>query len=153
VFCITLAGCLPSAADTASLEDMRRWIGKYPFDEVEGQTFWQRLSQFVQNKKLPEGLTAERLVDVSVLGVSVPVQERNGVLYVAGCKAHACGSQTTSFFVDLEKKVLYACLRSEERAEDIWLSTEGAWEKLGREGCEETEPFRLLDKRLAGQAK
>jgi hypothetical protein len=107
---IASTACLfsdPAARAGDSPGDLKAFIGKYPFDRVNGHS----LLQVPELRSRLQALLGRAGVnDIERLSVSVPVEEHGGWLIAHGCRPHDCGEEQWTVAVNLSDYSVRACL-------------------------------------------
>lgn len=120
---IVLAAASVTAATAADLSALSAWKGKYPWDKVGGQAFFevpalkQAIAEAVGNGTIVAGM--ERLLDGGPAG---EIEEFDGRLIAWVCKQHDCGANNWSVIVAPKSGDVTICLFDETRNEghSVW---------------------------------
>lgn len=92
------------------ITDIQKWIGKYPFDKIEGTDLFTTkfINDYLRialgNSKYTEFLSVEDI------GPQTPVEINNGIIHFTVCQKHNCG-HTFYFLFDVKSKELFICER------------------------------------------
>lgn len=134
----------------ADLSGVSAWVGKEPFTKITaGKTLWDQAG--VQ-EAMREALGSRyfSLARKTMLsGPQSPVAtDGKGVFVAWSCKAHDCGDNQISLFLDSAGGTAQACMRLADRSgrvQDLWLA-EGKARVLGNDACLSSgdDPFSLL---------
>jgi hypothetical protein len=82
--------CLASVTADASSVSLQAWIGKYPYDRIEGRTYFQ-VPEIQSSLKRIAPAGVRRLL--RQLDVAVPIERLGGYIVTSGCRPHACPEQ------------------------------------------------------------
>jgi hypothetical protein len=105
-----LAGPVARAGDDPG--DLKAFVGKYPFDRVNGRSLLQAPELRARLQAL---LGRSGVNDVNRLSVSVPVEEHSGWIVAHGCRPHNCSEEQWTVAVSLSDYSVRACLGIEGR--------------------------------------
>lgn len=86
---------------------LRAFIGKYPFDRVNGHSLLQVPEL---RSRLQALLGRSGVNDIERLSVSVPAEEHSGWLVTHGCRPHNCSEEQWTVAVNLSDYSVSACL-------------------------------------------
>jgi predicted secreted Zn-dependent protease len=112
-----IAAAVPAASQAA---DPTAWVGKYPFDEIGGATFWVALGDRLDSTVGPALAQTIR----AGWGPQAPVKFRDGWTIAWVCKAHDCGDNNVTVAINAHGRMV-ACI--ERRGEKPPIR----WQELG----------------------
>jgi hypothetical protein len=108
LFCVW---CSAEAADLPPAGDLSAYSGKYPFDLVDGYSFFE-------NPKVIEaldGVAGSGTADwVDNLDVGTPIAQQEDGLIAAVCEAHNCANNNAALAISLTGRLIALCLYSKE---------------------------------------
>jgi hypothetical protein len=108
LFCVW---CSAEAADLPPAGDLSAYSGKYPFDLVDGYSFFE-------NPKVIEALVGvawSGTADwVDNLDVGTPIAQQEDGLIAAVCEAHNCANNNAALAISLTGRLIALCLYSKE---------------------------------------
>jgi hypothetical protein len=108
LFCVW---CSAEAADLPPAGDLSAYSGKYPFDLVDGYSFFE-------NPKVIEaldGVAGSGTADwVDNLDVGTPIAQQEDGLIAAVCEAHNCANNSAALAISLTGRLIALCLYSKE---------------------------------------
>jgi hypothetical protein len=125
-----------------TLQDIRKWIGKYPFDKIEG---YNLLSTKLLKKNIKDILGKHEYKEFSsieALGVATPVLFVDGIISFTVCQKHNCDHKLY-FLFEVSGKNLFICKREshfDPKKEHfdwtfVWYSKKGK-QAAAKEYCE-----------------
>lgn len=108
LFCVW---CSAEAADLPPAGDLSAYSGKYPFDLVDGYSFFE-------NPKVIEaldGVAGSGTADwVDNLDVGTPIARQEDGLIAAVCEAHNCANNNAALAISLTGRLIALCIYSKE---------------------------------------
>jgi hypothetical protein len=87
--------------------DLKAFVGKYPFDRVDGRSLLQAPEL---RSRLQALLGRSGVNDIDRLSVSVPVEEHAGWIVAHGCRPHNCSEEQWTLAVSLFDYSVRVCL-------------------------------------------
>jgi hypothetical protein len=99
------AGPIARAGDDPG--DLKAFVGKYPFDRVNGPSLLQAPEL---RSRLQALLGRSGVNDIDRLSVSVPVEEHAGWIVAHGCRPHNCSEEQWTLAVSLSDYSVRVCL-------------------------------------------
>jgi hypothetical protein len=104
------AGLLSPPLAHADPVELKAFIGKYPFDRINGRSLLQVPELRARLQAL---LGRAGINDIERMSVSVPVEEHAGWLVAHGCQPHDCGDEQWTVAVNLSDYGVRVCLGHE----------------------------------------
>ena len=147
-----LAGLWCGAAMAADLSTVGQWTNKYPFDKIAGgKSLWDQPGvQAAMRAAMGKRFFA--LSQKEMHGPEGPVaSDGKGGFAAWSCKAHDCGDNQMTVFLNSTSGSAQVCWRSSSRdgsgeARDLWLA-DGKARPLPANACDaENDPFAALNK-------
>jgi hypothetical protein len=147
-----LAGFCGGAAIAADLSTVGQWTNKYPFDKIAGgKSLWDQTGvQAAMRAAMGKRFFALSLKEMH--GPEGPVAgDGKGRFAAWSCKAHDCGDNQMTVFLDSTSGSAQVCWRSSDgnsgEAQDFWLAN-GKARPLPANACGygENDPFAALNK-------
>lgn len=142
----------PKARDSAqmALESLKEWAGKYPFDKIKGQTFWEQ-EPLLKSLQIVLGPTRLDILQRQWLsGPTDLVQVQENVLHAQICKAHACNTDYMHLFINYTTGEIAACWSESDASgqskSDVWLSSLQKSPSISTDGCDKYQGFDLYKK-------
>ncbi len=133
------------------LEYLAQWVGKYPFDKIDGVSLWD---QPALQAPLLKTLGKSRFKALQTSRqVTEPVQRQGDILALWVCRPHFCSMTDTKIFVNLKSEDVQACwtepLSLDMKAgETMWLKSGQPPKTLPFGTCaagDSPDGFRLLN--------
>lgn len=130
--------------DAHSLSQAKAWIGKYPFNKVNGITLFE-LPAF--KEKMLTTVGEERFAVLESWfggGVNSLVKARGDILFLSQCMAHNCHGAFAETYVDLDQDTIFVCWRGSEDS-DLWLSSRFGGQRQDVNTCFMANDFDAYD--------
>lgn len=123
-----IAATAPAAAETLS-----RYVGKYPFDKVDGQS-WDSdpAIKAAVTAAVPDGKIREWVLDGA--GPTTPIVQQDGKILSWACEQHNCGPHNWATLIDARTGAAEVCYY--DSASD---SKQARWFKAGKESRRDGE--------------
>jgi hypothetical protein len=103
--------CGAEAADLPPANDLSAYVGKYPFDVVDGYTLFE-------NPKVIEaldGAAGSGTADwIDGLGVGTVIAQQEDGVIAAVCETHNCANNNAALALTLKGRLIALCLYSKE---------------------------------------
>lgn len=102
--------------------DLSRYVGKYPFDVVDGAKFKdipvvrEAILVTVRDAKVRGWVTSDDL------GPSTPIAERDGALLIWGCEAHNCGMHNWTLIIRPDGTGAQICYHDDDDGGTRWFA-------------------------------
>ena len=130
----------------AELQDLNKWVGKYPHEKIDGKTAWENKVLYDLAALILAPQTMDMLFKELAFGVTSPVEKEGDVIRMQACREHACILNSATLFIDLKKTQLSICWRNVHDKHDAWLENgqEPEFKKVG--ACDEYQGFELYKK-------
>ncbi len=110
LFCLFCSGGLSGAADLpASADQLSSYAGKYPFDVVDGFTFFENPKVIAAIDAAAGAGTADWIADLDV-GTAITLKEDG--LIAAVCEAHNCAGNNAAAAISAAGELIALCLFS-----------------------------------------
>lgn len=77
----------PKVRASFGSSDIRRWVGNYPFDRIQGFTFLQTPQIRLQ---IAAALGIDVITQMENMATSTPIMEKDGWILARGCQPHDC---------------------------------------------------------------
>ena len=96
-------------AEPGSLKELRRWVSKYPYEEIDGRQFWQveALRAALRDAFSPDDFKTF----AKTKGPMTKVEASGPYLLTSVCQAHDCGDHNYQVFVDVGRDRVWVCHR------------------------------------------
>lgn len=143
IFCPLSAA---SAAGNGDLAPLKEWIGKYPYDEINGHDLLAT-DLFAKRIKALLGEERTKLFEEEFWrGVTFPVREKDGLVLFHFCKPHECTDDMIYIYANLASGRMEACWQRRVDVQAYWLAEGDAARDIGAAGCLDDLPFGLYQK-------
>jgi hypothetical protein len=112
LLCVSFSTALAQAADiSAAAGDLSIYAGKYPFDVVDGYSFFEN-PKVVAAVDGAAGAGTASWVDSFDVGTLIAQQE-DGII-AAVCEAHNCGNNNAALAISAEGQLIALCVFSKD---------------------------------------
>ena len=146
---VSLMGCRSVAAGDnriAELQDLNKWVGKYPHEKIDGKTAWDNQVLHDLASLILAPYTMDVLFKELATMVTSPVEKEGDIIRMYACREHACIMNAATLFIDMKKTQLSICWRSVYDKHDAWLENGQEPELKNVGACDEYEGFELYKK-------
>jgi len=109
LLCVSCSTGLAHAADLP--EDLSVYAGKYPFDVVDGYSFFENPKVVAALDNTAGPGTADW---VDNLDVGTPIAQQEDGLIATVCEAHNCGNNNAALAISVAGRLIALCLFSKE---------------------------------------
>lgn len=140
---VSLMGCRSVIAAEPALSDAQAWVGKYPFDKIDGKKLWEHDAFVAEANKILGDEAANIFFKTMITGPNVPVERNGDIVFTFVCKAHECNSNFVNVFIDVKKNKLHMCWHENGVVEDAWVSSGVKPKWLGEMGCSGKDGIEL----------
>ena len=107
--------CLMLACSPARAIDLSGYIGAYPFDKIEGYTFFENPVV----KSATDGAAGDGISDwLADLEVGLPIEQEADGLIAIVCEQHNCAGNNAAVAISVSGSLIAACLYSEDGEDD-----------------------------------
>ncbi len=140
----SFSGVLAKAAP--SLEGVKAWEGKYPYDEIDGRDLLAEPSFHERLEKLLGADKYKIFEEELWRGVTFPVRQEKDVFLFHFCKPHQCMDYMIYLYASPAQDSLEACWMRRSEIKGYWLTENAEPRDIGVAGCLDAPAFELYKK-------
>lgn len=105
-----VASASRAAASAGDLASLKRWIGKYPTDTLNGRTFYQEPALLAALTPL---LSRAQLQELTNPGPTGPILDVDGRIALWSCRKDDCGDVNQAIVIDPAKATTVVCFHDQ----------------------------------------